>query len=233
MRFINKLLIPVLIASFNYGCSSYNMFESDNFAERSAVSSNSSDPLCNTSKYKCIKIYKGDTWAKLFPQKEKRRLVMNLNRTNMALKYRDWLVVPRDINTTYRENSPFPDKISSSSTKKIVINVNKQAYAAYDKSGDLVRWGPVNTGREDGEHNTPRGRFKIYRKQGANCKSSSYPVPNGGAPMPYCMHFYKGYAMHEYQMPGFAISHGCIRLNMTDAKWLNNFSPIGTQVEIR
>jgi len=237
MQFIKKLIIPIVIASLNAGCG-YNIYESDNVAERSAISSNSSDPfwgkeLCNTAEYKCIRVYRGDTWAKLFPNEDQRKLIMTLNRTNMALKYRSWIIVPRDVTATKRSLSPFPEKISASNKKKIVISVPKQAYAAYDTNGDLIRWGAVNTGREDGEHHTPRGRFSIYRKQGAECKSSKYPIPTGGSPMPYCMHFYKGYALHEYQMPGFAISHGCVRLKMSDAKWLYSFSPVGTEVIIK
>lgn len=238
MKFINKLILPVIIASLNYGCSSYNLYESDNFAERSAVSSRSSDPFwgkekCDSDKYKCIRVYRGDTWEKMFPDEEQRKLVMDLNRTNMALKYRSWLIVPKDITASKMSHSPFPEKINASNNKRIVISVPKQAYAAYDRNGELVKWGAVNTGREDGEHETPRGKFKVYRKQGAECKSSKYPIPTGGSPMPYCMHFYKGYAIHEYQMPGFAISHGCVRTSMSDAKWLYSFSPVGTEVVIQ
>ena len=40
--------------------------------------------------------------------------------------------------------------------------------------------------------------------------------------MPYCMHFFRGYALHGSEVvPGFRDSHGCVRLFIEDAKWLN------------
>jgi lipoprotein-anchoring transpeptidase ErfK/SrfK len=45
---------------------------------------------------------------------------------------------------------------------------------------------------------------------------------HGGAPMPYCMHFYRGYALHgSTTVPGYRASHGCIRMFIEDARWLN------------
>ncbi len=40
--------------------------------------------------------------------------------------------------------------------------------------------------------------------------------------MPYCMHFFMGYALHgSDQVPGYAASHGCVRMFIEDARWLN------------
>lgn len=45
---------------------------------------------------------------------------------------------------------------------------------------------------------------------------------DGGALMPYCMHFFRGYALHgSYDVPGFRASHGCVRMFIEDARWLN------------
>lgn len=80
------------------------------------------------------------------------------------------------------------------------------------------------------------GAFKIYRIQGENCQSSKYPLDrNGGAPMPYCMHYYKGYAIHGSTLSGFVNrSRGCIRLFYSDAKWLNeDFVRLGTAVIVK
>ena len=52
--------------------------------------------------------------------------------------------------------------------------------------------------------------------------------------MPYCMFFKGGFAMHGSSgVPGYNASHGCVRLFVDDAQWLNqDFADIGTQVII-
>ena len=63
--------------------------------------------------------------------------------------------------------------------------------------------------------------FYVFHKKGANCISKKYPVGEGGAPMPFCMFFYGGYAMHASFLPGYHASHGCIRMFYEDAKiWI-------------
>lgn len=40
--------------------------------------------------------------------------------------------------------------------------------------------------------------------------------------MPWCMYFHGGFALHgSYEVPGFNASHGCIRMFVPDAEWLN------------
>jgi hypothetical protein len=66
----------------------------------------------------------------------------------------------------------------------------------------------------------------IPKKQDIDCVSTAFPRRadgnNGGAVMPYCMHFFKGYALHgSYDVPGYRASHGCVRMLIEDARWLN------------
>jgi lipoprotein-anchoring transpeptidase ErfK/SrfK len=73
---------------------------------------------------------------------------------------------------------------------------------------------------------TPVGIFRVIRKQDADCISTAFPRredgDNGGAEMPYCMHFFRGYALHgSEELPGYRYSHGCVRLFPQDARWLN------------
>jgi lipoprotein-anchoring transpeptidase ErfK/SrfK len=36
------------------------------------------------------------------------------------------------------------------------------------------------------------------------------------------MFFHRGYALHgSYDVPGYNASHGCVRMFVKDAKWLN------------
>lgn len=190
--------------------------------------------LCHSSKYYCITVQRGDTWHKLFPNKKQRELVMRLNRTNIALYYRKWILVPHNLsNANLMSISPFNRKIKPRKDKLVLIDLKKHAFAAYDADGYQVHWGPISGGKgwctDVGKPcHTVIGRFKVERKQGGECESKTFPLPNGGAEMPYCMFFYKGYAMHGSQLPGFHASHGCVRMLNEDAKWMNtNFIETG------
>ncbi len=167
---------------------------------------------------------------------------MHLNRTNVALKYRHWLIVPTDIkHVKWRDLSPFPYHIKPPGHKLLYVNLKKFGFAAYNSQGDLVRWGPATGGKAwcadlGRSCHTAAGDYKIYRMQGADCKSSEYPLStHGGAPMPYCMHYYRGFAIHASTLSGFDNrSRGCIRLFYNDAKWLaQHFVKIGTKVIVR
>ena len=152
---------------------------------------------------------------------------MRLNRTNVALVNRPWFVAPTDPDAWHiNDLSPFADKIDAPGERTIHINLNEQAFAAYNKEGYLVTWGPAagasgycaDLGRSC---NTVVGTFRMFRKKGEACKSSKYPLGKGGAPMPFCMFFHKGFAMHASTMPGYPASHGCVRMFLEDAAWLN------------
>ena len=113
------------------------------------------------------------------------------------------------------------------------------AVAAYNTKGELVHWGPVSGGKgwcPDVRQycNTAVGAFRVVQKQGPECISEKFPVEtNGGAPMPYCMHYYRGFALHGSTLPGFHASHGCIRLFHDDAQWLNkHFLKVGDRVVV-
>ena len=84
---------------------------------------------------------------------------------------------------------------------------------------------------------TPSGVYTLFRKGGGiGCRSSKFPLNRGKARawMPFCMFFKGGYAMHgsKYINPKRHGSHGCIRLEIDDAKWLYKNMPIGTKVII-
>ncbi len=194
--------------------------------------------LCAYEGFKCIKIQRGDTWEKLFPDKREREIVKRLNRTNMSLHHRPWIVMPTNLaNIQNIDLSPFPDYIPPDGSKTIVVNMELQAFGAYDDNGYLVHWGPISGGKGwCGDVGKPcktiMGDYRVLRKQGPGCISSKFPLnTNGGAPMPYCMHFYRAFALHGSTLPGYHASHGCVRLFFEDAKWLNKeFAGLGTKV---
>ena len=196
--------------------------------------------LCSYPGFTCVEVKRGDTWDKLFPDKKQREIVKRLNRTNIALHYRTWIVVPENLaKINHLDLSPFPHNIEPSphDRRTVIVNLDFQAFGAYDEKGNLVHWGPVSGGMDwcddiDRPCRTVTGDFKLVEKKGIDCESNKFPVETaGGAPMPYCMFFYRGFALHASTLPGYNASHGCIRLFTDDAKWLNEqFAHVGTRV---
>ena len=190
------------------------------------------ETLCHLSDYFCMKIKPGESWEKLFPDPEERDMVRRINRMNITLRPGMILAVPKNIDRlTIYDVSPFPRYIESDGEKTIYVSQKKLAWAAYDKDGELLWWGPISSGIGKcpgvvGGCSTPTGSFRIIRKQDADCVSTVFPRRadgnDGGALMPYCMHFFRGYALHgSYDVPGYRASHGCVRMFIEDARWLN------------
>lgn len=132
-----------------------------------------------------------------------------------------------------------PKKVEASNKRSFVFSARHLVWAAYDKSGNMVRSGHAAGGSEfcpeDGSNcRTVIGTFKVQRKGGADCQSSKYPLGEGGAPMAYCMHFHKGYAIHGAPgSPNVHQSHGCIRVRTGVARWLNEeFLNVGSTVKV-
>ncbi len=150
-----------------------------------------------------------------------------------------------------------PDDISywdgDGATGSPLIKISrKEQKASFYKGGVLVGVSKISSGKED--HATPPGRYKIIEKD-KDHKSSVYgcfkdiatgqmindnvdirvdKVPPGAiyypAPMPNFMRFADGIGMHTGYLPGYAASHGCIRMphNMSE-KFFENVS-LGTPV---
>lgn len=134
----------------------------------------------------------------------------------------------------------------------IVIDLSEQR-ARFYKGGVEVGSAPVSTGREG--YNTPSGKFSVIEKD-ANHVSTLYgdyvdssgavvmknigvnenKRPPGarfqGAPMPYFLRIANGVGMHAGYLPGYAASHGCIRLPHSAAEKFYENAPPGTPVSI-
>lgn len=138
----------------------------------------------------------------------------------------------------YRGRNYFPQEIQATGKKQFVFDPKVAAWAAYDADGQRVMTGSASGGKDFCEDinkpcRTVTGNFRVYSKRGIDCKSGEYPIQtDGGAKMPYCMYFYRGFTIHAaYEVPPFNSSHGCIRVLPSAAKWLNEeFIDIGTQV---
>jgi hypothetical protein len=126
--------------------------------------------------------------------------------------------------------------------KTVLVDPNVHAWGAYDSSGSLVRGGQASAGSNwcpdlGRPCHTHAGTYHINSLGSPNCKSSEFPMPHGGAPMPYCMFFNRNQALHgspEGEVVDGNISHGCVRMHVPDAEWLRyNFANVGTQVIVR
>lgn len=139
-----------------------------------------------------------------------------------------------------------------SGAPSIVIDLSDQT-ARFYKGGEEVGCSPVSTGREG--YNTPSGNFSVKEKHadhistlyGDYVDSSGEVVvqnvgvekdkrPPGtrfqGAPMPYFMRVNGAVGMHAGYLPGYAASHGCIRLPRGAAEKFFQNAPYGTPVSI-
>lgn len=126
-----------------------------------------------------------------------------------------------------------PETIEDSNI--VNVNLTHGTWGAYDSEGNLINSGRISGGKSfcpdiNKSCKTVTGTYKIYYKKGPECKSKIFPVGKGGAPMPYCMFFHEGFALHgSNAVPNYNASHGCVRMSSADAKWLNQeFVNVGT-----
>ncbi len=87
----------------------------------------------------------------------------------------------------------------------VLVSIPQQTMHVY-RNGILIGRSTVSTGTKG--HDTPGGVFSILEKKETH-RSKKY----NDAPMPYMQRLtWTGIAMHSGQLPGYAASHGCIRL---------------------
>lgn len=222
---LKKLVTPALSLILFFSCINV-------YADYASI-------LCSSGSVKCIRVTNNAGWVDLFPDPQQRDAAMRLNRMNTRL-YNGMVIAVPQPGAGALAYAPFQNTIPATGRKTVIVDPSNLAWGAFDKNGQLLRWGPVSMGKaycaDTGKAcHTPAGAFTIYRKQGGNCVSKQFPVGEGGSPMPWCMFFHEGYAMHgSYQVPGFNASHGCIRMFTQDAWWLNNnFASQGTKVIVR
>jgi hypothetical protein len=149
------------------------------------------------------------------------------------------------------EASKFWDGDSIQGTPAIRINRREQK-AYFYKSGELVGVTPISSGNDG--HTTPDGNYKVTQKT-IDHKSSVYGIivnnatgetvnddadtrlhkPGPGetfvhAPMPFFLRFNHGIGMHAGYLPGYAASHGCVRLPRDMAQKFFEHASVGTPV---
>lgn len=105
----------------------------------------------------------------------------------------------------------------------IVVSIDRQKVTVYDSKGAFAE-SPVSTGMKG--HSTPMGVFSVIQKHKFH-RSNIY----SGAPMPYMQRItWSGVAMHAGVLPGYPASHGCIRMPMSFAVKMWNWTRMGARV---
>jgi len=142
--------------------------------------------------------------------------ILKVNRTDKKhIRTGDVLIVPRS-GVDLLSLAPFPNEIEAarSIAKLVLVSRRVQAFGAYE-SGRLVRWGPTSTGKKTTP--TPAGLYHANWK--AKTRRSSI---NQSWILPWCFNLddSSGISFHQFDLPGYPASHGCVRLLEEDAKWI-------------
>ena len=143
-------------------------------------------------------------------------MVLKLNRLDLKHLRKGVTVVVPDAPADLMAFSPFPRELEAarSLSKLILVSREAQAFGAYE-SGKLVHWGPTSTGKKSTQ--TPTGLFHTNWK-----KKETRSSVNSAWILPWAFNLdnFDGIAFHQYDLPGFPASHGCVRLLSADAQWI-------------
>lgn len=147
-------------------------------------------------------------------------LVLKINRLDRKHLRSGASVVIPDAQADLANLSPLPLKLDAvrSIPKLILVSRRAQAFGAYEFGG-LVRWGPTSTGKKSTP--TPAGLYHTNWK--AKERRSSV---NQSWILPWCFNIddITGVSFHQFDLPGYPASHGCVRLLEEDAKWLYDWA---------
>jgi lipoprotein-anchoring transpeptidase ErfK/SrfK len=143
-------------------------------------------------------------------------LVLKLNRLDPKHVRKGTTLVVPDAPAELIAFSPFPQELEmgGSLPKLILVSREAQAFGAYE-AGKLVYWGPTSTGKKSTQ--TPAG---LYHTNWKKKETRSTVNPTWILPWAFNLDNLGGIAFHEYDLPGFPASHGCVRLLNQDAQWI-------------
>src|SRR5215472_124956 len=107
-----------------------------------------------------------------------------------------------------------------------IVSLGDQRVSIYDGNGRRILQSPVSTGQTGLE--TPSGIYSIVQKKEIH-QSNVYEDGN----MPFMQRItWTGIALHAGVLPGYAASHGCVRMPHAFAQHLYGLTDIGMRVII-
>ena len=126
------------------------------------------------------------------------------------------LVVPQTWQDDELAHSPLPRGWTATAAhpKYVVVHQPFQVFGAYE-NGRLVRWGPISSGRK--ETPTPTGSFNLTWRSRKRTSTD-----NDAWVLEWYFNFInsRGISFHQFDLPGYAASHACVRMLQRDAQWL-------------
>ncbi len=131
------------------------------------------------------------------------------------------------------------DAIAKQSSPRVTQTQRKGRWIEVDLSSQrLVAWNGKQRVKtfivSTGKRRTPTrtGTYTIKSKTSSTrMRGRGYNVPK----VPYVMYYSGGYAVHGaywHNKFGTPVSHGCVNLRVSQARWLYNWAPAGTRVVI-
>jgi lipoprotein-anchoring transpeptidase ErfK/SrfK len=161
-------------------------------------------------------------------------------------------LVPTDTATAAPTDTPVPTfTMTPHPTKAPLPTLGPDGLRNKPVEGDGVRWIDVDLSQQrvyayegqtlvnsflvsTGLPATPTvtGQYHIYVKYlAADMTGPGYNLPD----VPYVMYFYKDYGLHGtywHHNFGHPMSHGCVNLKTSEAKWLYQWASVGTLVNV-
>ena len=157
------------------------------------------------------------TWLQSLLPGDTLNAILVLNRIDQDHFDRtDTLVFPDSFLSGIDQYSPFPLRLDDllKVQKIILVSYHAQAFAVYEK-GDRIKWGPTSMGKESTP--TPKGLFAVNWKAK---RTVSTVDPTWIMDWYFNLDNFRGVSVHQYALPGYPVSHSCVRLYEEDAKWL-------------
>lgn len=114
-------------------------------------------------------------------------------------------------------------------SRGLTIYLGSQTFE-YVEDDQVVVSGPISSG--SAAHPTPTGSFRVLSKDKDKRSGKYTNYFNQNTPMPYSLQFYGPYFIHEGWLPGYADSHGCVRLSYEDARLLFGRMRVGDPVRV-
>lgn len=113
--------------------------------------------------------------------------------------------------------------------KTIVVKLSTQTLTAYEYDTEVAQFS-ISSGVA--KYPTITGTFYVYAKyEKTRMTAYDYDIPN----VPWTMYYFEGYAIHGapwHNNFGTPMSHGCVNMAVPDAKWLFEWAPYYTVVEV-
>jgi hypothetical protein len=218
------IIIFLIVGTITIGCQSKNSNsqESKNIAEK-IIDKVKEAPVEKAPEIHYSIIKKADWKAQKDSLEASKHLdiIVALNRTDQQhLNRLDSIIVPDRFDLTLNDYMPFPKNSEAlKDIDKVIIFSNAvQAFAAYE-NGKLMLQGQSNMGKKS----TPT-RANLYFCNWKAKKSISTVNSRWILYWNFNISNFGGVGFHQYALPGYTVSHSCMRLQASDAEFLYHWA---------